>query len=66
MSTLVPSFLDFFIILAGNKDNYKNLDAFEFLPDTITTYALYHFSRIIVFQLALLTAGDIYEVTGVY
>ena len=26
------------IILTGNKDNYKSLDEFEFLPDPITNY----------------------------
>ena len=37
MSTLVPLFLDgSFMILAGNKVNYKSLDEFEFLPDLIT------------------------------
>ena len=27
-----------FIILAGNKDNYKSMNEFEFLPDPITNY----------------------------
>ena len=39
MSTLVRSFFDgSSFILTGNKDNYKILDEFEFLPDLITNY----------------------------
>ena len=30
VSTLAPSFLIGFFILAGNEDNYKSLDKFEF------------------------------------
>ena len=37
VSTQVPSFFWWiFVILAGNKDNYKSLDEFEFQPDSIT------------------------------
>ena len=46
MSSLVLSFLDesssflqgIFISLAGNKDNYKSLNEFDFLSDPITNY----------------------------
>ena len=31
-------FVWIFIILAGNKDNHKSLDEFEFLSDPITNY----------------------------
>ena len=30
----------FFFILAGNKDNYKSLGAFEFRQDSITDYGV--------------------------
>ena len=38
MESSAFSFGWIFIILAGNKDNYKSMDEFEFLPDPITNY----------------------------
>ena len=37
VTTLAPSFLIFFI-LAGNKNNHKSLDGFEFRQDSITDF----------------------------
>ena len=38
MSNLVPSFLEGLIIFAGNKDNHKSLDEFEFMLDPSSNY----------------------------
>ena len=39
VSSLVNSFFEWiFIILAGNKDNHKGLNGFEFLQDPISNY----------------------------
>ena len=39
VTTLAPSFLNgIFFILAGNKENHKKLNVFEFLPDSTTYY----------------------------
>ena len=39
MTTPAPSFLNgTFFILAGNEDNLKSLDEFEFQSDPITNY----------------------------
>ena len=39
MTTLAPSFWNFFI-LAAKEDRYKSLCAFEFQPDPTTDYGV--------------------------
>ena len=40
MTNLGPTFLKEIFILAGNKDNHKSWDEFEFQPDPISYYGV--------------------------